>query len=515
MFSNKDLNQIAERGSDLELVKLQIENFRNGFPSLELTNIPEPGKGILVVNNASKNQYINYYDEKSTSLDILKFVPASGAATRMFKSLFAFLAEYDHSESAYNQLIKEGEKNPTFKFLKNLEKFAFYDDLKAKYQELHGESLQEGHLKRKYTQIIDTLLSENGLGYGSLPKALLKFHQYPNGASTPLQEHFVEGAKYAKGAGSKVNLHFTVSPQHQSKFELEVAAIKDRLEQKYQVTYQVSYSIQKPATDTIAVDMENNPFRNTDDSILFRPAGHGALLENLNDLNADVIFIKNIDNVVPENLQSTTYEYKKVLAGILLTYTDKIASYLTELESVSENSDLSTYENFLFNELMITDSTYSLLDPSGKIKYLFNKLNRPVRTCGIVINQGDTGGGPFFAKNPDGTISAQIAETAQIDKSVTTQEEIFNKATHFNPADLACSTKDYKGKPFDLLKFRDSNTGFITEKSKDGKNLKAQELPGLWNGSMSDWITVFVEVPIVTFNPVKSINDLLNAEHQS
>jgi len=514
MFSDKDLIQISERGSDISLIKSQIENFKKGFPSLQLTAAPNPGSGIKTVTEKEKSTFIDYYEQKSQTLDVLKFVPASGAATRMFKELFAFLSYYDSSNEAYEKLTAEGENNAVFKFLKNLENFAFYDLLKDNYQKLYNESIEEGHLKRKYKEIIHALLSEDGLNYGNLPKALLKFHQYDIEAGSSIREHFVEGAKYAKGNGDVVNLHFTVSPHHRIKFEEEVNAIKGPLEQKYGVTYQVNYSVQKPSTDTIAVDMENNPFRNEDGTILFRPAGHGALLENLNEVSADVIFIKNIDNVVPEHLQQTTYDYKKVLAGVLLSYADKVSDFLRELTATSIPENLSKYESLLFKDFMEIDDSYSNLDQGSKVKYLIKKFNRPMRACGMVVNEGDPGGGPFFAINPDKSVSAQIAETAQVDLSQKDQEAVFKQATHFNPADLACKTKDYLGNPFNLLEFRDSNTGFITKKSKDGKDLKAQELPGLWNGAMSDWLTIFVEVPSITFNPVKTINDLLKKEHQ-
>ena len=514
MFSDKDIIQIKERGSSIDIVEQQLSHFKSNFPPLELVATPVIGHGIIKVTEEEREKFRSLYNSKSSELKLLKFVPASGAATRMFKELFTFVSTYDGSNEAYRQLTEKGEKDAAFKFLKNLEKFPFYDDLKDAYKKRFGQSLEEGHLKRDYSNIIDTLLSEKGLSYGILPKALLKFHQYDEGARTSLEEHFVEGARYAKGDGGIVNLHFTVSPQHQAKFEEKVAEIKNHYESKYQVSYSVTYSIQKPATDTIAVDLDNQPFRNDDGTILFRPAGHGALIENLNELDADIIFVKNIDNVVPEKIQQETYDNKQLLAGILISTTDRISQLLTSLESANAGDDLSLYESFLFEQLMLQDESYQQLSPEEKVEYLKNKLNKPVRACGVVKNDGDPGGGPFFARNPDGSVSLQIVETAQVDKSDPKQNEIFEKATHFNPVDLVCSTKDYKGNSFDLLKFRDPSTGFITQKSKDGKDLKAQELPGLWNGAMSDWITLFVEVPVITFNPVKSINDLLKEVHQ-
>ena len=514
MFSEKDLQQITSRGSDISVVEQQLENFKNGFPPLSLAKSPAIGHGITKIDEEQKDQLTAQFDQQAGGLDLLKFVPASGAATRMFKALFAFLSEYDGSEEAYQAFADKGESDATFKLLKNLENFAFYHDLKHAYQQRFDQSLEEGHLKRSYTQIIDTLLNAEGLDYGSLPKALLKFHQYAATSRTSLEEHFVEGANYAKGKSNVVKLHFTVSPAHQAKFEAKVAEVKAGYEARFGVTYDVSYSIQKPSTDTIAVDLADQPFRNEDGSILFRPAGHGALIENLNEMDADVIFIKNVDNVVPERIQQTTYDYKKVIAGLLLSVRKEIFSMLEQLENADAQTDLSPFETYLSKTLHIEDERYASLSADEKIEYFRKKLNRPIRVSGVVKNDGDPGGGPFFAKNPDGSVSLQIVETAQVDKSDAGQLAIFNQTTHFNPVDLVCSTRDYQGNKFDLLNFRDSETGFITQKSKDGKDLKAQELPGLWNGAMSDWITLLVEVPVITFNPVKSVTDLLKEEHR-
>ena len=328
----------------------------------------------------------------------------------------------------------------------------------------------------------------------------------------PVEEHMVEGAQYAKDAEGNVKIHFTVSPDHQSKFEEHVEKIKSGYERKFGVKISVSYSIQKPSTDTIAVDMDNEPFRNDDGSILFRPAGHGALLENLNEIDADIVFLKNIDNVVPDHLKEQTIRYKKVIAGLLLDYHQKISQALTKLE---ENDGIEQAKRLLEDHLgyQLSES-FGDLSEADQIKTLQQKLHRPLRVCGMVKSDGDPGGGPFWVKAKDGSASLQVVETAQIDLDGKGQKEAFNSATHFNPVDVVCMLKDYKGQAFDLLKHRDPDTGFITKKSKDGKDLKAQELPGLWNGAMADWNTVFVEVPAVTFNPVKSVNDLLQPAHQ-
>mgnify|MGYP001810541483 CR=1 FL=1 len=344
----------------------------------------------------------------------------------------------------------------------------------------------------------------------------MKFHYYPDGARTPVEEHLIEGASYANSAG-KVRLHFTVSPEHRSRFEALIDAVKPLYEDKFGVAYDISFSEQKPSTDTISVNLDNTPFRNADGSLLFRPAGHGALLANLDDQDGDVVFIKNIDNVVPDSLKSATITYKKALGALLLKYRQQGFDFQARIES-GENSEGLAEELTDFYE-----KTLSTLPPAGfdalsaaeKITYFQQKLDRPFRLCGMVQNVGEPGGGPFWAGNPDGTTSLQVVESAQIDMEDAAQKALFDTATHFNPVDLVCSLRGYKGKKFALMDYRDINTGFITQKSKQGKDLKAQELPGLWNGSMSDWNTVFAEVPLITFNPVKTVNDLLRKEHQS
>jgi hypothetical protein len=307
-----------------------------------------------------------------------------------------------------------------------------------------------------------------------------------------------------------------VSPEHKGKFKEHVEEIKSDYEQKYKVHFDITYSEQKASTDTIAVDPGNNPFKNEDGSLLFRPAGHGALIENLNDIDADVVFIKNIDNVVPDKFKETTFTYKKVLGGILLQYQSKIFDYIHVLQLTPSAEKLNEIQIFVEDKLCINKgSNDQENDLNTQKEYLLKKLNRPIRVCGMVKNEGEAGGGPFWAQNNDGTISLQIVESSQVDQKDPQQNEILKNSTHFNPVDLVCSLKNYNKEKFDLLKFRDPATGFITEKSKDGKELKAQELPGLWNGAMSDWITIFLEVPIITFNPVKSVNDLLRDEHQN
>ncbi len=512
MFSESDLKQIEEHQLSVELINQQIENFKNGFPPSDLVDPITLENGLQSLTSEEAEEMINHYEANLKGLEIVKFVPASGAASRMFKKLFAFLNDYNGTDAEYEKMIADQSDGSIFTFFKKIEKFAFYDQLKTTYQKITGSSLEEDQLKRQYTKILDTLLNEPGMNYGSLPKGLLQFHQYDAYSRTPVEEHMVEGAQYAQDADGNVKIHFTVSPDHMEKFKEHVADITPKYEAEFGVKISVTYSIQKPSTDTIAVDMNNEPFRNDDGSLLFRPAGHGAILENLNDLDAGVVFLKNIDNVVPDHLKAETVKYKKVIGGVMLKYKTKIDAALRGLES---GSGIAEAEALLAELGYRVAESYQTLGDAEKVEFLKEKLHRPLRICGMVKAEGDTGGGPFWVRGKDGSVSLQVVETAQINLDDADQKAIFSKSTHFNPVDVICSLKDKDGQKFDLMKYRDLSAGFITEKSKDGKELKAQELPGLWNGSMADWNTIFVEVPMITFNPVKSVNDLLKDQHQS
>jgi hypothetical protein len=378
-----------------------------------------------------------------------------------------------------------------------------------------GKNINALLSEHNYKAVVSNLLESAGLNYGALPKGLLKFHRYADGVRTPLEEHLVEGALYAAGKTGEVNVHFTVSTEHRALFEKLVAAKAAEYEAKYGTTYHISFSEQKPSTDTVAADMENKPFRDKDGKLLFRPGGHGALIENLNDLDADIVFIKNIDNVVPDRLKADTVTYKKLLAGVLVTLQKQAFEYLELLDGGHySHEQLETIIRFVQQQLRCRRTDLKELEDADLVIYLRKKLNRPMRVCGMVKNVGEPGGGPFLAYNPDGTISLQILESSQIDMNDPEKKAMFEKGTHFNPVDLVCAVRDYKGNKFNLLKHVDKATGFISYKSKNGKDLKALELPGLWNGSMSDWNTVFVEVPLSTFNPVKTVNDLLREQHQ-
>jgi hypothetical protein len=490
MFSEKDLLQIQSKNIEIATVEQQIQDFKDGFPFMQLEKAATVEDGVIRLSEEDVTKFADLYAEKSKDLDLLKFVPASGAATRMFKSLFTFLTD-DKSDKSVEQ------------FFERLPEFAFYKDL----IELVPENAD-----RK--TIVSYFLTEIGLNYGYLPKGLLKFHSYPEGCRTPLEEHIIEAANYGASHG-KAQLHFTVSPEHNAGFKGLTKSILPFYQRELNTTFDISFSEQKASTDTIAVNMDNSPFREKDGSLLFRPAGHGALLENLNDMVADVVFIKNIDNVVPDRIKATTYDYKKALAGILLSFQERIFAYQQQLSAGASSELLDELAAFFEKELcVLPPSGFDTLGSDEKIAYFQRKLNRPIRVCGVVKNTGEPGGGPFWCKNTDGTTSLQIVESAQVDMDNEAQKATFNNSTHFNPVDLICGLKDSQGQKFDLISFRDPKTGFVTIKSRDGKDLKAQELPGLWNGAMADWNTVFVEVPLITFNPVKTVNDLLREEHQ-
>jgi hypothetical protein len=510
-FTEKDLQQFEKKGISVEQIEKQLENFRNGFPFIKLVRAATINNGIRQINEPELKKFKEKYN-KSTDLKKLKFVPASGAATRMFKALFEFESAFRMSD--YDPCILENEAYRQVKaFFENLKLFAFYPKLKN-VLENSGKDIEILISNNQFNEILDALMGAEGLNYRNLPKGLILFHHYPDHNRTSVEEHLIEGAAYARNHNNEVAIHLTVSPEHLSAFQQVVNAAKLKFEKELQVSYQISYSVQKSSTDTIAVDKENNVFREPDGTILFRPAGHGALLENLNDLDSDIIFIKNIDNVVPDKIRDTTVLYKQVIAGILIDYREKIHHYIKRLENNASDAGLhNEIRRFLESELclQLPDKRLNDKDQAG---FLFNKLNRPIRVCGMVENSGEPGGGPFWAENPDGTISLQIVETTHIDMKNMLQRTILESSTHFNPVDIVCTTRDYKGNKFNLHQLVDHSTGFISRKSKDGKRLKALELPGLWNGSMSDWNTVFVEVPVITFNPVKTVVDLIRPEHQ-
>jgi hypothetical protein len=505
MLTEQDLKQITQKGISEEKLNNQLEQFKTGFPFLKLEAAAAIGRGIIAPDEAQRQQYVEAWNQyKAEGRRVVKFVPASGAASRMFKDMFAFVdADYDVPTTDF-------EKH----YFDNIQKFAFYDALNAACLKNEGKDIPTLIAAGNYKAVAAQMLRPEGLNYGQLPKGLLLFHNYAEGPRTPMEEHLVEGALYAASAG-EAHVHFTVSHEHMELFKQKVAEKADLYAQKYGIKYDITFSEQKPSTDTVAANADNTPFRNDDGSLLFRPGGHGALIENLNEIEADVIFVKNIDNVVPDRLKQDTVEWKQVIAGVLVTLQQKAFGYLRKLDTGKySHEEIEEIIRFVQQDLCCRKPDIKELEDAELVIYLRKKLNRPMRVCGVVKNVGEPGGGPFLTYNQDGTISLQILESSQIDKSNKEYMEMFTKGTHFNPVDLVCAVKDYKGNAFNLPEYVDKTTGFISSKSKNGKELKALELPGLWNGAMSDWSTVFVEVPLSTFNPVKTVNDLLREQHQ-
>lgn len=477
MFSQDDLQQIAGHGLTPEAVERQIECFRRGFPFLKVVRAASPGDGVKVLDDGQADRAAARYDGAVGRLSVVKFVPASGAATRMFKELFEF--------------VNEGRRGKGIDtLLQNIERFAFWPELKA----LLPEGADEKNLVRA--------IVGPGLDYGSKPKGLVTFHAYPEGARKAVEEHLVEGAAYASSNGV-AKIHFTVSPEHRAGFEALLAEKVPVYEKRFGIRYDISFSVQKPSTDTIAVNPDNTPFRQDDGRLLFRPAGHGALIENLNEIAADIVFIKNIDNVTTDTLRGDTVRFKKVLAGVLLELQEQAFGYLKTLDAGS--ADLAAVAEFIREQLCVG------LPEKYDAALLRSILDRPIRVCGMVRNEGEPGGGPFWVANPDGTESLQIAESSQI---APDDLPLMKSATHFNPVDLVCGVRRADGSKYDLRGYTDPATGFISSKSSGGCELRAQELPGLWNGAMARWNTVFVDVPISTFSPVKVVQDLLRPQHQ-
>lgn len=498
MFTQSDLKKIEKKGISIDQVEKQLQNFRKGFPYLNIEKAATINDGIIRLSEEEVDAFKKLYED--TKLNSMKFVPASGAATRMFKFLFEFM------DSAKEVNLEENKELDLF--FKNLKSFAFYSDLKEVIQSAGssiGKLLEEG----KYKEILKYLLLDCGLAYGQKPKGVLKFHKYKNQERTSLEEHLVEAAEYGFSEDGKVKIHFTISKEHEGLFDEIIDSKKQSIEEKYQKDIDITFSQQKQSTDMLAVDMENNLYRTEQGELLFRPGGHGALIENLNDLDADILFVKNIDNVVPDKLKDDTISYKKALAGVLISIQERVFNYLELLDEENISEDIFSEMISFVEQDLCYKVNYELT-----INDLKGILNRPIRICGMVKNEGEPGGGPFWVIQKDEVCNLQIVETAQIDLSQAKNKELLSNASHFNPVDLVCSVKNYKGEKFDLLKYRDLNTGFISKKSINGKDIKAQELPGLWNGAMANWNTIFVEVPISTFNPVKTVNDLLRPQHQ-
>lgn len=503
VFSPEDIDVLNQKNISFEYIQSQLKLFEKGTNYSRIVDIATTSNGgVKLLNSNTLSFYISNYQKYNHNLKITKFVPASGAATRMFKDLYEFIDDTNNNTIPDNILD----------FIQNIKKFAFYEDLSNECKKNNiSVTSNETETQKK---VIELLLKEKGLNYGNLPKALLKFHRYENYSRTPVEEHIVESLNYANSFyGSK--LHFTVSVEHMEKFKELTKQLIDKYERENKTTIIVDISIQNPNTDTIAVNSDNTPFKDKNGNLIFRPAGHGALIYNLNEIGSDIIFIKNIDNVVPDRRKETDTKYKKALAGILIEYQTKIFEYINNLIHNPPIDTINEAFNFLVNNLntrLFFD--FSALSRTQKIDFLLKKFDRPIRVCGMVKNTGEPGGGPFFVMNSDQTASLQILEKAQIDLTNSEQRKFFETSTHFNPVDLVLCPIKYNGDKFDLTQYVDPDTAFISEKSKEGKILKALELPGLWNGSMADWNTIFVEVPLDTFNPVKTVFDLLREAHQ-
>ena len=509
-LSPKDLEQLDSKGISKEKVARQIATFKEGIPFVDLVKAAVVGNGILRFSEKDQHDLIQYFEGHRSGLDLLKFVPASGAASRMFKAMFNFLDAYDPATESLSVYVERTGDKEAEKFILNMSKLPFYDLIMERIKGKAADQNEEAYL------FVKEMLSEDGLNYGFYPKGLLPFHKYGSQSATPFKEHLKEAALYSKTDG-KAHLHFTVSEQHDEMFNEEENKVAPEISKDTDTRFEIGYSNQKPSTDTIAVDMQNQPFKNSDGSTLFRPGGHGALIENLNDQDADIIFIKNIDNVVVDNNLKAVADSKKMLGGVLKKVQDKTFGYAALLDS--ENIDVAKLDEvkaFLEKDLNVRmPSKYEELDVESQRDLLKDRINRPIRICGMVKNEGEPGGGPFWIKDGEGNVSLQIIESAQIDMENADQAAILKNSTHFNPVDLVCGVRNYKGEKYNLLDFVDEKQGFITGKTQEGKELKALELPGLWNGAMAFWNTIFVEVPLVTFNPVKTVNDLLKPTHQA
>jgi hypothetical protein len=512
-FTEADFKQIKAHGISLDKIEGELLLFQSGIPKIYLEKPAIIHDGIVKLSNEEFVALASSFDTKKSKLKLKKFVPASGAASRMFKFLNEFLLEFDHENETINAYINRKKDKNLPIFLAGIEKFPFYDEVKSKLKLLHDNYYaMESHEKSYH--FIKTMLASEHFDFANKPKGALLFHKYKNHIATPIEEHLNECAFYA-ASNSVSHLHFTVSDHHEVLFQKIINEVKEKVENKSETTLHVSYSHQDKSTDTIAVSLNNKPFRNENGQLVFRPGGHGALINNLNQLDADVIFVKNIDHVIQNHITEITL-YKKALAGMLLDLQEQVYQILKAIDSdeITENH-IQSVVTFLRQKLNIDvlDDFYKYT-LENKIDFIKNKLNRPIRICGMVKNEGEPGGGPFWVRSYKGNVSLQIVESSQVDIHNQEQADILATATHFNPVDLVCGTKNYLGDKFDLTQFVDHSTGFIVHKNNKGKDLKGYELPGLWNGAMAKWITIFVEVPLVTFNPVKTVNDLLKPAHQ-
>jgi len=504
MFTPEDKAYLSKKGISIEDALQQRESLLQGIPYTKIVTPATVGNGIEQYNELQQKELIGFYEEVRKKKDIVKFVPASGAATRMFKHVSEFLEKFDLEEDTINEFLKQEENKLAKEFFENYKFFAFTNQIRKKIRADYPgyKKMTKGP---RFQVIAKVLLNECGLGYKNLPKGLIPFHKYLKYATTAFEEQLYETAFYA-ASNEGVKIHFTFAEEHVEKFREKYAQVKKRIVKKTKTDLDITYSFQKKETDTIALDNNEQLVRKTNGTLLLRPSGHGALISNLNDINADVIFIKNIDNVVAEQYVPQIAYHKKVLAGKLVSVQKQVFKYLRKLDTGVTEDQLNEMKSFIWNILYVKST------PKTK-EEIRAVLNKPLRVCGVVKNTGAPGGGPFWVQN-NNEDSLQIVEAAQIDISDNLQKKMLEEATHFNPVDLVCGIKDYQGNPFNLLDFQEKGGGFISQKSYNGKTIRALERPGLWNGAMGNWNTIFVEVPLYTFNPVKTVNDLLKKEHR-
>ena len=512
-YTKEDLKNLKHRDIKPEEINRQLENFKKGFDHVELSEPATINNGIIHIQTEDEERLFNNFEKARQNCDMIKMIPASGSATRMFKDLFTFMDTYQGTEEEFLAFVQDKGPGTIYNFFEKLEELPFYNRLTTVLWN-DGKDIDKLVAKREYNEILKYILTEKGLNYGNTPKGLVDFHIYRDFVRTAFDEHIVEGAMYCNN-GKTASLHFTVSEEYMNLFKDRLKKVTKVFEKMFNVKYEVTFSVQKPSTDTVSIDEKGGLLRDAEGKLVFRPGGHGALIYNLNELKADIIFIKNIDNVVPDRAKGDTIKYKKLLAGILTELQEKIFNYLHILDKKPTDDQLTEIDAFM-NSIGYKEAegkTYK--DQKEHIKHLQKLLDRPVRVCGMVKNEGEPGGGPFWVKTKDGSSRLMIVESAQINLKDKEQKKIFEHSTHFNPVDLVCGVKNYKGKKFDLEKFIDTDQGFITNKSYKGKDIKVQELPGLWNGAMANWITVFVEVPLATFTPVKTVFDLFRFEHRN
>lgn len=508
-LSKEDKSLLKSKGISEKTLEKQLLQFEKGFPVLDIVGAATTEKGIKKYSADEQDEFVRFFKKEVKSYDVMKFVPASGAATRMFKKLFEFKEKYKGTSEDYEKYVADRGTDSMYSFFEKIDEFPFFAELQQACYSQTGEDLGTLIDKHQYITILDILLTDKGLNLGFLPKALIDFHRYKESTRTPVGEH-LEASLFLFEGIKKYKVHFTIAEEFLSQFQEKADYYKKKIKEKYNVAVEISFSYQKPSTDTVAVTRSNEPLRDEQGNMIFRPGGHGALIHNLNDVDASVLFIKNIDNVVPDWMKEKNAHFEQLLGGVLLNYQNHIFNYLEELDGEPSEKKLKKIEEFVREELC-----YEFKSSENLKEELKRILNRPLRVCGMVLNEGEPGGGPFLVKDADSNVSLQIVESSQINLKDKNQLEVFEKSTHFNPVDIVCGVKDCKGNAFDLMQFVDEQAGFITEKSLKGRKLKALELPGLWNGAMANWNTIFVELPDFTFNPVKTVFDLLRPQHRN